>query len=112
MSNMTADELLETMRAALAEEREGILRFDAAVVARANDTKQSILARLQQTPAEDRAPLLAALDELQPSLRCNLILLTHARTYLRDAQQAKAAAAREPRRSSSVIPRYQVRKTG
>ncbi|MBX3215198.1 MAG: hypothetical protein KF850_24395 [Labilithrix sp.] len=98
---MTADQLLYKMRAVLADEREGILRFDAVLVARANDAKELVLHELRKTPAAERAPLLAAIEELQPDLRCNQILLAHAQAYLQDMRED--AAARE-RPISSVVP--------
>lgn len=104
---LMADELLQTMRAALADEREGIIRFDAAVVGRANDAKQTVLKRLHETPAAERGPLLAALDQLKPALRCNLILLTHARACLREAREDDEAAVKA---SNGVVPLF-LRKT-
>jgi hypothetical protein len=83
---MTADELLRTLRTALDDEREGILSFDSALIRRAGALKEAVLRRLCETPPVRRAPLLAALDELQPDLRCNQILLAHACAYLEDAR--------------------------
>ncbi len=96
---MTPEELIETMHTVLAEEREGILRFDSDAVAHANEQKTSILRRLRESPLAERPALLAAHDELQPALRCNLILLTHARAYLRELQEE---LARE--RPSTIVP--------
>ena len=98
---MTAEELLQIMRALLAEEREGILRFDASLVARASETKELVLRRLRETPAEERAPLLDVLDELRPDLRCNQILLTHARAYLEDMREREDE---REHRTSIVVP--------
>ena len=83
---MTPDELLGKMRALLAEEREGILRFDSTAVTRANESKEDILRDLRQSAVAERPALFEALEQIQPELRCNLILLTHARAYLRDVQ--------------------------
>jgi hypothetical protein len=83
---ITADELLETMRAALADERQAIQTLDIHGIERASDAKDVILRRLRQVPACERGALLGALDRLQPELRENLILLTHARAYLVEAQ--------------------------
>ncbi|MBX3258129.1 MAG: hypothetical protein KIS78_12225 [Labilithrix sp.] len=99
---MTADQLLHKMRAVLADEREGILRFDAVLIARANDAKELVLRALRETPAAQRAPLFAALEELKPDLRCNQILLAHAQAYLEDVREE--ARARDERRTSSVVP--------
>ena len=84
---MTPDELLETMRALLLDEREAILRFDGEGLARANEAKSDVLRELRAAPSTERPALYAALDQLQPALRCNLILLTHARSYVRDMQE-------------------------
>jgi len=96
---MTPDELLETMRAVLTDEREGILRFDGEVISRASEAKSAVLRRVRAAPLAERPALCAALDELQPALRCNLILLTHARAYLRDMQEELQAKS-----ESAVIP--------
>ncbi len=84
---MTPEELLETMRSVLAEEKAAILRFDARGITRANEAKQAVLRRLQAAAVEHRPALYAALDELKPALQCNLILLAHAGAYIRDTQQ-------------------------
>ena len=96
---MTPEELIETMSTVLAEEREGILRFDTDAVTHANEAKASILRRLREAPFSERPALFAALEELQPALRCNLILLTHARAYLRDMQEELAHE-----RPSTIVP--------
>ena len=86
-AKMTPDELLETMRALLQDEREAIRRFDSEAISRANDAKSAILDKLRTASTMQRPALYAVLDQLQPELRCNLILLTHARSYVRDMQE-------------------------
>lgn len=90
---MTPEEVLEKMRAVLAEEREAILRLDAAGVARASDAKEHVLHQLQELCADERPALYAVLDQLAPALRNNLILLAHARAYIREMQRELARAA-------------------
>jgi hypothetical protein len=82
---MTATELLQTMRAALESEREGIRRLDADAVTQAAAAKERILQSVVDAAAHERPALVGALHELKPELRRNLILLAHARDYLREA---------------------------
>lgn len=103
---MTPEEVLERMRAVIAEEREAILRFDAAGITRASDAKQRALRRLAELCADERRELYAKLDELAPALRCNLILLAHARAYIRDMQEELEREA-----ANSALPLVR-RKTG
>lgn len=82
---MTPDELIQTMREALEQEREGIRRLDHSAVTQATARKEEIMKVILETPAAERAPLIAALGQLKNELRRNLVLLAHARDYLRDA---------------------------
>jgi hypothetical protein len=94
---MTADELLVTMRAALQAEREAIRRFDARAVTEATRTKEDIIQKMMASPPADRVKLIAALGELKVDLRRNLLLLAHARDYLRDAIELCSKPAGRPR---------------
>jgi len=80
--DMTKDELIRTMRAALDDEREGLRRLDAAAVTRATRSKESVLQSLMMTVPAERGPLLAALAELHAEMQQNLRLLAHARHWL------------------------------
>lgn len=82
---MTADELLTQMRGALESERSAIRRLDAKAVIDASVTKEKILQAVQDAPPADRPALVSALGELKTELRRNLVLLAHARDYLREA---------------------------
>lgn len=82
---MTPDELTRTMREVLEQERDGIRRLDVVAVTEATSRKEEIIKSLIEAPPEERAPLVAALGELRNDLRRNLVLLAHARDYLRDA---------------------------
>lgn len=82
---MTPDELIQTMREVLEQERDGIRRLDAAAVTTATERKEQIMKTLLDTPATERVPLISALGELRNELRRNLVLLAHARDYFRDA---------------------------
>jgi hypothetical protein len=106
---MTAEDLLTTMRRAIADEREAIRHLDVLGIARASDMKEAVLARLRDTPPAERAPLYAALDGLKADLHCNLILLTHARAYLREAQ---LETARERSSAVTVPPPSQMLRAG
>ena len=82
---MTPDELIQTMRETLEQERDGIRRLDVAAVTKATARKEEIMKNLLEAPPAERAPLITALGELRNDLRRNLVLLAHARDYLRDA---------------------------
>jgi hypothetical protein len=99
---MTAEELLVSMRAALAREREAIRRLDIEAVTEVAATKEAVLARLREAPATDRPALVAAIEELKPELRRNLVLLAHARDCLRQAIELCAASGRRPRLTAKL----------
>ncbi len=80
----TADFLVQ-MKAALADERNAIRRLDVEGVTKAGATKEKLLASMLNAPESERKALAAALLELKGELRRNLVLLAHARDYLRDA---------------------------
>ena len=82
---MTAEELLTTMRAALASERDAILRLDASAVMQASAAKEKVLQALREAPETERPALVEALRELKVELGRNLVLLAHARDHLRGA---------------------------
>ncbi len=82
---MSPDQLLTDMRAALDAERDAIRRLDAAAVIQASETKERILEALRTAPPAERPALASALGELKLELRRNLLLLAHARDYLREA---------------------------
>lgn len=82
---MTAAELLTTMRATLAEERDAIRRLDLDGIQKAIGVKERLLAELRAVPVDERAAMGKALAELRGELQRNLILLIHARTCLRTA---------------------------
>ena len=82
---MNAEELVRTRRAALESEREAIRRLDREGVTQAAATKEQILTRVHDAPASERPALVAALSDLKIELRQNLLLLAHARDYLREA---------------------------
>jgi hypothetical protein len=94
---ITAEELLRSMRAALEEERDGIRRLDSEAVTRANGAKEKILAQMRNAPPSERAALVSALRELKGELRRNLVLLAHARDYLRDAVALCTSPGKRPR---------------
>ncbi|MBX3228859.1 MAG: hypothetical protein KIT84_41990 [Labilithrix sp.] len=87
---LTKELLLETLRAILLEERDAIRRLDADGMDRASDAKEAVLARLHETPHEDRGPLIEALAELQPELRHNMILFTHAAAFIAAEKRDRA----------------------
>jgi len=82
---MNAEDFLVKMRAALADERDAIRRLDVKAVTATGIAKEEILKSVMNPPLENRKELAAALLELKGDLRRNLLLLAHARDYLRDA---------------------------
>jgi hypothetical protein len=99
---MGPDELLRTMRAALAEERDALRRLDVEGVTRATAAKERVLARMLETPPAERPPLIAALAELKNELRQNLVLLAHARDSVRDAIEVVAKKCPRPRLTAKL----------
>ena len=82
---MSPEGFLVQMRTALQDERDAIRRLDVKAVTAAGIAKEQILKSVMDAPAEHRKALAGALFELKGELRRNLVLLAHARDYLRDA---------------------------
>ena len=94
---MTSEELLCTMRRALADERDAIRRLDTEALTKATAVKESALKVVMDAPVAERIVLAKALAELKVDLRRNLVLLAHARDYLRDAIQIFGPRGTRPR---------------
>ena len=62
-----------------------LLRIAVLMLAGTLAAKEIVLARLKDAPIAERPALHKALDELRGELRRNLVLLAHARDYLREA---------------------------
>jgi hypothetical protein len=84
---MTREELVRELRTALADEREAIRRLDTELLGKATAAKESVLETVTGASPEDRAAYAEALAELKDDVVRNLVLLAHARDYLRDAIQ-------------------------
>lgn len=97
MMPMTSDELLTNMRRALADEREAIRKLDTEALTRATAKKESMLKVVLDAPKEERAVFAKALGELKVDLRRNLVLLAHARDYVRDAALILGSRGARPR---------------
>ena len=82
---MSSQEFLAAMKVVLAEERQALRRLDAHAVTQASARKEELLKSVMNLPASERESLVAALAEVKVELRRNLVLLAHARDYLRDA---------------------------
>lgn len=85
---MSAQIALAQLTRLLAEERDAVIRLDAALVVRIAEEKESLIAVLR-----DGLPTLgeehrSTLRELRDDLRLNTVLLAHARDLLRDALAA------------------------
>lgn len=101
---MNSHEFHAEMKAVLVDERNALRRLDAKAVTEAGSRKEELLKAMMNTPEEDRKNLVIALEDLKVELRRNLVLLAHARDYLRDAitlcTQNKQAA--RPRLQASL----------
>lgn len=86
------------MKTALVNERDAIRRLDAEGVTRAATEKERVMnALLATTDPKLRTELVEALGELKSELRRNLILLAHARDYLKDAVELCRPSQGRPR---------------
>jgi hypothetical protein len=101
---MNAAEFLTQMKTILAEERLALRKLDVKGVTEAGARKEALLKAVMTAPESERKSLAAALMEVKGELRRNLVLLAHARDYLRDAitlcTQNKQAA--RPRLQASL----------
>lgn len=82
---MTGQELLTGLRAALEAERTAIRKLDVEAVTEAAATKERLLQGLLEASPAERPALVIELTKLKGELRQNLLLLAHARDFLRDA---------------------------
>ncbi len=82
---MNPEDFVVQMKKTLADERNAIRKMDVKGVTHAATTTEALVKAVSNPAPEDKAALAAALKELKPELRRNLILLAHARDYLRDA---------------------------
>lgn len=82
---MTPDSLLEDLRAVLATERDAIRRLDSSAIVAAQETKEALLARVVDASDDDKPALCMALGTLREDLKRNLVLLAHARDFVREA---------------------------
>jgi hypothetical protein len=82
---MKAEDFLAQMKATLADERTALRKLDVKAVTAAGYKKELLLQAVRHAPESERKALAAALMELRGELRRNLVLLAHARDYLRDA---------------------------
>lgn len=101
---MSPAEFLVAMKSVLADERLAIRKLDVKGVTAAGQRKEELLKSMMNAPEGEKKALAAALMELKVELRRNLVLLAHARDYLRDAitlcTQTKQAA--RPRLQASL----------
>ena len=82
---MKADVFLSEMKTILADERNALRKLDVKAVTEAGIRKEVLLKAVMTAPEAERKNLAAALMEIKSELRRNLVLLAHARDYLRDA---------------------------
>jgi len=82
---MLAAEFLSAMRGLLDRERDALRKLDASSVAELAGQKEALLSKAREEASQDRAGYAAALTELKGDLRRNLVLLAHARDFVRQA---------------------------
>jgi hypothetical protein len=101
---MNPQDFLAEMKKTLADERNAIRRLDVKGVTTAGIAKEELLKSVMNAPPEHKKELAAALADVRVELRRNLVLLAHARDYLRDAitlcTQSKRSA--RPRLQASL----------
>lgn len=82
---MSPDALLDALRTVLVAERDAIRHLDSAAVVAASQTKEALLAIVANAGEAERRPMLQALAQVREELKRNLVLLAHARDFVRDA---------------------------
>jgi len=82
---MSPADLLRELRAVLEAERDAIRRLDAGAIVTASRSKEVLVAVVAAAVEPERTPMLQALAEVRGDLKRNLILLAHARDFVRDA---------------------------
>ena len=87
---MSPPDLLRELRSVLETERDAIRRLDSARITEASRRKEALVAIVAGVEPE-RTPLLHALAEVRGDLKRNLVLLAHARDFVRDAVERTRA---------------------
>ena len=82
---MSPAELLRELRAVLEAERGAIRRLDHDGIVAATRSKEALVTIVAGAAEPERTPLLRALAEVRGDLKRNLVLLAHARDFVRDA---------------------------
>jgi hypothetical protein len=82
---MSPKGLQRELRAVLEAERDAIRRLDSERIMEASRSKEALVAIVAGAAEPERTPLLHALAELRVDLKRNLVLLAHARDFVRDA---------------------------
>lgn len=88
---MSPHDLLRELRSVLETERDAIRRLDSARITEASRRKEALVAIVAGAVEPERTPLLHALAEVRGDLKRNLVLLAHARDFVRDAVERTRA---------------------
>ena len=88
---MSPADLLRELRSVLESERDAIRRLDSARITEASRRKETLVAIVAGAVEPERTPLLHALAEVRGDLKRNLVLLAHARDFVRDAVERTRA---------------------
>ncbi|MDB4942421.1 MAG: hypothetical protein JWP97_1955 [Labilithrix sp.] len=99
---MAPDTLLEELRAVLKAEREAIRRLDTATIMTASEKKEALLAVVVGASDADKPALCMVLAQVRDDLKRNLVLLAHAREFVREAIQRGRPQALPPGARISV----------
>ena len=84
---MSPADVLDELRSVLATERDAIRRLDSAGILAASKSKETLIAVIAAAVEPERTPMLKALATVREDIKRNLVLLAHARDFVREAAE-------------------------
>ncbi|HSO36133.1 MAG TPA: hypothetical protein VLT33_26580 [Labilithrix sp.] len=84
---MTPEATLGELRSVLEMERAAIRRLDTAGITAASRSKEALIAVIAAAVEPERTPMLQALAQVRGDIKRNLVLLAHARDFVREAAE-------------------------